>query len=104
MESTWRGMLLAFSAVLLFSSTLARAASVYSNDFENAATAFNGLSASGTLLGLSPVSLPTDSGGLSSPNQSMWLGKIGENLAKSGTTSEIVTLSLSGLGVNTHYN
>lgn len=73
---------------------------VYSNNFE---TDTAGWVASGSLTGLSRVSLPTDSGGMSSPNQSMWLGKIGDGVAKSGTSDEIVTLVLSGLVAGSQY-
>jgi hypothetical protein len=46
---------------------------------------------------LTRTSLPTDGGGLSSPNQSMWLGRLGEGIAKSNSNVEIVDLPLSGL-------
>ena len=104
MKSTCYGMLSAFSAVFLFCSTPAETATVYSNDFENSVTAFNGLAAGGTLPGLSTTSLPTDSGGISSANQSTWLGRNGFNLAKSASVSEIVTLSLAGLTSGAQYN
>jgi YVTN family beta-propeller protein len=83
--------------------TVASVAPVYFNDFETPATAFNALTASGTLSGLSTSSLPTDSGGISSPNQSTWLGRVGAGLAKSPTTSELVTLSLNGLVPGVQY-
>ncbi len=79
---------------------------VYSNNFEDPATAFNGLAIpanTSTLASLTRASLPTDSGGISSPNQSMWLGKMGLDVTKSSTVSEIVTLSLTGLTPGTAY-
>ena len=67
---------------------------VYSNNFESNTTGFT---AGGSLSTLTRTSLPTDNGGLSSPNQSMWLGRLGEGVAKSASAIESVTLSLSGL-------
>jgi len=69
---------------------------VFSNDFE---TDTNGFGFDGTLSDGTParVSLPTDSGGLASPNQSMWLGKLGDGIAKVGDTDEIVTIALADL-------
>ena len=46
---------------------------VFSNDFE---TDTHGFVADGSLTGLSRVRLPTDSGGPTSTNTSMWLGKL----------------------------
>ena len=90
--------------VCYFSIASASAGTVYSNDFQTPATAFNSLAASGTLTSLTTTSLPADSGGISSTNQSTWLGPLGLNVAKSTATPEIVTLSLSGLVPNTSYN
>jgi hypothetical protein len=67
---------------------------VFSNNFESNTAGF---SASGSLSTLGRTSLPTDGGGLASPNQSTWLGRLGEGVAKSGSSDEIITLSLSGL-------
>jgi hypothetical protein len=41
--------------------------------------------------------LRAPSGGLSSLNQSMWMGRLGAGIAKSTTNKEIVRLSVSGL-------
>jgi hypothetical protein len=91
---------------LLFSLTslCCSAGTIYSNNFENPATAFSGLTASGTLTSLSTVTLPTDSGGISSPNQSTYLGDIGLNVDKNDGTYELVSLSLSGLVPGATYN
>lgn len=70
------------------------AAVVVSNDFQTNTTGFT---AGGSLSSLTLVSLPTDNGGLSSLNQSMWLGKLGAGVPKSGAQDEIVTTTLSGL-------
>lgn len=73
------------------------ASTIYLNGFQSVGSESNGLATSGTLSTLARVSLPTDSGGLGSANQSMWLGPLGLNVAKSSTTPETVTLALSGL-------
>ena len=73
---------------------------VFSNDFE---TDTHGFVADGSLTGLSRVRLPTDSGGPTSTNTSMWLGKLGDGVPKSGATEERVTLNLSGLVPGTDY-
>jgi hypothetical protein len=80
------------------------AGAVYLNDFENPATAFTGLTAHGTLTSLTRSSLPTDAGGLNSPNQSMWLGPLGKGVNKTPGTTETVALSLSGLTPGTPYS
>ena len=72
----------------------ASAATIYSNDFESNTTGFTN---AGVLPALTRTSLPTDGGGLSSPNQSMWLGRLGEGVAKSNENFEFVDLNLSGL-------
>jgi len=92
--------------ILLFSLTsfCCSAGTIYSNNFENPATAFNDLTASGTLTSLSTITLPTDSGGLSSPNQSTYLGDVGLNVDKNAGTFELVSLSLSGLVSGATYN
>ena len=82
---------LAVSAAI---SSSASAATVYSNDFQSNTTGFSN---AGVLPALTRTSLPTDGGGLSSPNQSMWLGRLGEGVAKSTTNKEIVDLTVSGL-------
>jgi len=66
----------------------------YSNDFE---TDTSGFTAAGTLSDVTRASLPTDGGGLASPNQSMWLGKLGDGVGKSGSVDEIVDLALTDL-------
>ena len=85
---------LIFIVALLVGLPPAHGQIVFSNDFE---TGTSGFVASGSLTGLTRVSLPTDSVGMGSSNQSMWLGKLGDGVAKSGSSDEIVTLSLSGL-------
>jgi hypothetical protein len=80
--------------------SLAGAAVVFQNDFESNTTGFNN---AGVLPALTRTSLPTDGGGLSSPNQSMWLGRLGEGIGKSTNNKEIVTLNLSGLTTGTVY-
>jgi hypothetical protein len=81
---------------LLLTSHAANAEVVFTNDFESNTTGFSD-SGSLTNVPLARVSLPTDSGGPSSPNHSMWLGKLGDGIGKSGAADEIVTLPLSGL-------
>ncbi len=81
-------------------SRSASAATVYSNDFE---TNITGFSNAGVLPALTRTSLPTDGGGLSSPNQSMWLGRLGEGVHEHPSNQQIVKLSLSGLTVGTVY-
>jgi hypothetical protein len=90
--SRFTHLLVAVSAMLTAASVSAQV--VYSNNFETNTTGF---AASGSLSTLSRTSLPTDNGGLSSANQSMWLGRLGEGVSKSGSAFEIVTLTLSGL-------
>lgn len=72
----------------------ADAATVYSNNFESNTTGFSN---AGVLPALTRTSLPTDGGGLTSPNQSMWLGRLGESVAKGTSSKEIVNLTVSGL-------
>lgn len=84
----------AVTILLLWATCLEAANVVFSNDFETDTTGF---AASGSLPGLTRTSLPTDSGGISSPNQSIWLGRLGAGVPKSGSTDEIVTLNVSGL-------
>jgi hypothetical protein len=78
-----------------------RAQVVYSSDFEDST---GGFVASGTLSGVSTVSLPIDGGGLTSANHSTWLGKVGAGVTKTGAADEIVTLTLSGLSRSTTYS
>lgn len=89
-----RWHLVVAAAVCLAATQSATAQIVFSNDFE-ADTA--GFTAGGSLSSLTRVLLPTDSGGPSSPNKSMWLGKLGDGVPKSPSSDEIVTLPLSGL-------
>jgi hypothetical protein len=82
----------------------AQAGVVYSNDFEHPATAFNGFSAGGTLSStLTTAQLPSDSAGIHSPTQSTWLGRLGENIGKSASVGESVTLQLNGLSIGATY-
>lgn len=90
--------------LLMFTASQLAVAQVYSNQFQTAGSESNALTASGTLTTLSRTSLPTDGGGLASANQSMWLGTLGQNVPKSGTTPETVTLALSGLVSGSQYN
>jgi hypothetical protein len=76
------------------SGAATRAEVVFSNDFESDT---NGFTAGGVLTDLSRVRLPIDSDGPSSTNTSMWLGKLGDGVPKSGESEERVTLTLSGL-------
>jgi hypothetical protein len=88
------------TALVLAVSLTANGAIVFSNNFETDAAGFT---ASGTLTMLTRASLPTDSGGPTSANQSMWLGKLGFNVGKTGATDEIVTLPLSNLVPGQNY-
>jgi hypothetical protein len=92
--------LLAALAMLLSQGKQLHAAIVFSNDFESDTSGFT---AGGSLTSLTRVSLPTDSGGLASANQSMWLGRLGSGVAKSGSADEIVTLNLAGLTLGQQY-
>jgi hypothetical protein len=85
------------AAALLALSATAQAAVIYSNNFEDPATAAAGLTVGGTLTTLGTSSLPTDSNGLASAHQSTWSSRFGSNVPKSQSTPEAVTLSLSGL-------
>jgi hypothetical protein len=86
--------LIAASILMIFVSQLQAASTVFSNDFETNTAGFtNG----GSLPALTRTSLPTDSAGLSSANQSQWLGRLGAGIAKSGAQDEIVTLNVTGL-------
>ncbi|WP_428304369.1 hypothetical protein [Lacipirellula sp.] len=80
--------------VAVCTGSAARGQTVFSNDFESDTAGFT---PSGSLAALSRASLPTDSGGLASPNQSTWLGKLGSNLPKSGSLDESVALVVTGL-------
>jgi hypothetical protein len=86
--------LLLVAAGWLAAPTPAVAQVVFQNDFE---TDTAGFSAGGSLSALTRVELPIDSGGPASSNTSMWLGKLGDGVAKSGASDEIVTLALSDL-------
>jgi hypothetical protein len=87
------GLLLS-SAVAISMVHAARGQTVFSNDFESDTAGFT---PSGSLVALGRAFLPTDSGGLASPNQSSWLGKLGSNVPKSGSLDESVALVVSGL-------
>lgn len=82
------------AAICAATSLPASAAPVYSNDFESNSTGFSN---AGVLPALTRTSLPTDGGGLSSPNQSMWLGRLGQSIPKGAANQEIVNLTVSGL-------
>jgi hypothetical protein len=94
-------VLLVAAATWSATSHLASATTVYSNDFETNTTGFTN---AGVLPALTRTSLPTDGGGLSSPNQSMWLGRLGESIAKSPANVEIVNLTVSGLTPGQSYS
>jgi hypothetical protein len=81
--------------------SMATAQVVFSNDFESNT---NGFTPGGSLPALTRTSLPTDSGGISSANQSMWLGRLGSGIPKSGAIDEIVTLNVSGLNPGRLYS
>jgi hypothetical protein len=85
----------------LFSGSAAQAKdTVYFNDFQ---TNTAGFTAGGTLTSLPLFSLPTDSGGLGSANQSQWMGRLGHNIPKSTTVAEIATLAVTGLTAGQSY-
>ena len=94
------GTCLSLTAVIALCPA-ARAQVVFSNDFESSTTGF---APGGSIVALSQTSLPTDGGGLASPNQSTWLGKLGSNVPKSGSTDEIVTLTVPGLTAGQLYS
>jgi hypothetical protein len=95
MKLRFAQLLCIFALAISLSSTLSVAQTVvFINDFE---TNTNGFTSSGTLPPLTRTSLPTDGGGLASPNQSTWLGRLGDGVGKSASTAEIVTLNVSGL-------
>jgi hypothetical protein len=81
-------------SVIAMTGAAANAQVVFSNDFESNT---NGFAPGGSIVSLSTTSLPTDGGGLASPNQSMWLGRLGSGVPKSGSIDEIVTLNVTGL-------
>lgn len=83
-----------------FSSAASAKDVVYSNDFQSNTAGFT---AGGTLSSLATFSLPTDSGGLGSANQSQWLGRLGYNVAKSTTVAEMATLAVTGLSAGQTY-
>jgi hypothetical protein len=87
-------------AMWMTASPTSSAATIYSNDFESNT---NGFTNGGVLPALTRTSLPTDGGGLSSPNQSMWLGRLGEGVPKSNANTEIVDLNLTGLTPGQNY-
>jgi len=75
-------------------SSPASAQTIYTNDFESNTAGFTN---AGVLPSLTRTSLPSDGGGLGSLNQSMWLGRLGEGVAKSTSNTEIVNLAVSSL-------
>lgn len=91
-----QGAVALFLAVVVSAALSGRAsaATVYSNNFETNSTGFTN---AGVLPALTRTSLPTDGGGLTSPNQSMWLGRLGQGVPKSTANKEIVDLTVSGL-------
>ena len=78
----------------------AQADVVYSNNFQSNTAGFTN---AGVLPALTRTSLPTDGGGLASPNQSMWLGRLGEGIAKSTAAAEIANLNVNGLTPGRQY-
>lgn len=97
-SSRFPQFLVAVTAMLTAASVSAQV--VYSNNFESNTTGFT---AGGSVASLNRSSLPTDNGGLGSANQSMWLGRVGQGVAKDGSAFEIVTLSLFGLTTGQAY-
>lgn len=89
-----------FAAALCIWPAIADASVVFSNDFE---TDTAGFTAGGVLPALTRTSLPTDGDGLASPNQSTWLGRIGEDITKSLDNKEIVNLTVAGLTPGVQY-
>ena len=69
---------------------------VFSNNFETNASGFV---PGGSLapFALTRTNFPTDGGGLTSPNQSIWLGPLGYGISKDPTNNEIVDLMLNNL-------
>ena len=90
-----------FAVVGLIDVRPALAQVVFFNDFE---TNTDGFTPSGSLTNVTRVSLPIDSGGPTSTNTSLWLGKNGYGIAKSGTAEEILTLTVSNLTVGAAYD
>lgn len=75
-------------------------ATIFSQGFESDSSGFV---AAGALSSLSRTSLPIDGAGLSSLNQSLWLGRLGDGVGKSLANPEIVRLSLAGLTPGIRY-
>lgn len=78
-------------------------AQVYFNNFQAPGSENTGLTSSSNI-SLTRFSLPTDGGGLSSANQSYWLGRLGLGAAKSPVAHETVNLSLAGLTAGHTYS
>jgi hypothetical protein len=78
----------------------AGAATVFSNDFE---TDTAGFANAGALPALTRTSLPTDGGGIASPNQSMWLGRLGQGVLEGAVNPLIVELVVTGLTPGAEY-
>ena len=94
-----------FTLIVTFiGCTQVSAATVYQNNFESIGSESNGLAASGGLTLLSRFSLPTDGAGLNSSNNSMWLGRLGKDVAKSTSKPETVSLVLNNLVAGSQYH
>jgi len=96
--ATLRAICVVASALAVCAGAIA--APVYSNNFE---TDFSGFTNAGVQPALTRYSLPTDGGGVSGPNQSMWLGRMGYGINKAPSSKEIVNLTVTGLVPGTVY-
>lgn len=93
-DLTSHGLLTSLLFVLILVLPAHGDLTVFSNNFE---TDTSGLVPGGSLLSLSRTNLPTDGNGLTSPNQSTWLGPLGYGIAKDPAHNEIVNLTLNNL-------
>lgn len=84
----------------LFLLSAARAQVVYSSNF---AGETSGFTAGGVISSLTTVTLPTDSGGLNSVNNAVWLGRIGAGVNKDPASQEIANLNVTGLTAGRQY-
>jgi hypothetical protein len=100
-NSGWTGLttqnfLIPLLFVLITVSKAHADQTVFSNNFEANASGFVPGGSLAPFV-LSRTNFPTDGGGLTSPNQSTWLGPIGYGIAKDSAHNEIVNLTLNYL-------
>ena len=93
-------LVLVVAAASLVAPISALGATVFSNDFESDTAGFTN---TGALPALTRTSLPTDGGGIASPNQSMWLGRLGQGILEGPANPLIVELVLTGLTPGASY-